>query len=352
VAGPGQSQIYPALEQAGIPVERLPVTGSITAWREDRRTVRALLRILREGDFDAAHAHGMKAGLLLRLAGKLTRVPVAYTPHCFAFISNEFRDDLRHPLLRRSLAINVERALGTITGRLICVSQFERSYADRLHIAPASRRRTIPNGVAMDRAAAPDPDLLAWRGDGLVFGAVSMLRQEKGLHHLIDVAALLGTEMPAVRLAIVGDGPEREDLAAGIQRAGVGDRIALFPFSGSSDPHLAALDGLLLPSDRFESLPIGVIEAMAFSLPVVGSRLGGVPELIADGESGVLVPPGNPEALAAAVKELASDSDRAAAMGRYGRRIAEERFSLERMINDLEREYLDLRRRSGKLSAP
>ncbi len=87
------------------------------------------------------------------MTGAPARLPVLYTPHCFAFISHEHREDLAHPKLRRAAVINAERALGLITARLVCVSGFERGFADRLHIAPAARRRTIPNGIALDRPA-------------------------------------------------------------------------------------------------------------------------------------------------------------------------------------------------------
>jgi glycosyltransferase involved in cell wall biosynthesis len=182
-----------------------------------------------------------------------------------------------------------------------------------------------------------------------------VLRIEKGLKHLVDAAGMLRTPPTGLRLAIVGDGVERDALARQIESSGVGDRIAMFPFSGRTDPHLAALDGVVLPSDSFEALPIGVIEGMAHSLPVIGSRIGGVPELISDGESGLLVPPGDPSALAAAIDEIAADPERAAAMGRRGRQIAEERYDLNRMVGEVERQYLEVsaRRTGGEaLSGP
>jgi glycosyltransferase involved in cell wall biosynthesis len=342
VAGPLESQIYPELESAGIPCERLPFVGTIVAPGPDRRAGSALRRIVSEGRFDAAHAHGVKAGVLLRATGALARLPVLYTPHCFAFISHEHREDLAHPRLRRTAVVNAERALGLITARLVCVSEFERGFADRLHIVPAARRRTIPNGIALDRPATPDPDLVAWRGDGQLFGSVSVLRWEKGLHNLIEVARMLDGTEADIRLAIVGDGPDAPELTRRIADAGVGDRIRLFPFSGSPDPHLAALDGLLLPSDVFESLPIGVIEGMAHSLPVIASDIGGLPELVQTGVDGILVPPGDPARLAEAVRQLAADPDQAAELGRRGRELVESRFRLERMTDELEREYLDV----------
>ena len=130
-------------------------------------------------------------------------------------------------------------------------------------------------------------------------------------------------------------------MARRIDAAGVGDRIRLFPFSGSPDPHLAALDAFLLPSDVFESLPIGVLEAMAHSLPVIASDIGGLPELVQSGADGVLVPPGDPGRLADAIRDLAADPDQAAELGRRARDLVESRFSLGRMTNALEREYLE-----------
>ena len=276
VAGPLESQIYPDLEGAGIPFERLDLVGTIIDRRRDPSAWWAMRRLLAEGDFDAAHAHGVKAGTLLRTAGPTVHVPVLYTPHLFALISNEHRDDIPHPRLRHAAVLSAERGLGLLTARLVCVSEFERGFANRLHIVPARRRRTIPNGVSLDRPPEPDPELVRWRGEGPLFGTVSVLRWEKGLRHLVDVAVILNERGSDVKLAIVGDGPERADLKRRIERAGVGERLRLFPFSGSSDPHLAALDGLVLPSDVFESLPIGVIEAMAHSVPVIASNLGGV----------------------------------------------------------------------------
>ena len=220
VAGPLESQIYPELESAGIPCERLPFVGTIVAPVADRRAGAGLRRIISEGDFDAAHAHGVKAGVLLRVTGALARLAVLYTPHCFAFISHEHREDLAHPKLRRSAVINAERVLGLLTARLVCVSEFERRFADRLHIVPAGRRRTIHNGISLDRPATPDPALVAWRGDGRLFGSVSALRWEKGLHHLIEVAGMLGRTETDVRLAIVGDGPEATGVGPADRRCG------------------------------------------------------------------------------------------------------------------------------------
>ncbi len=145
-----------------------------------------------------------------------------------------------------------------------------------------------------------------------------------------------------IRLAIVGDGPEAPALERRIFDAEVGDRIRLFPFSGSSDPHMAALDALLLPSDVFESLPIGVIEGMAHSLPVIASDIGGLPEVIQTGVDGL---PGPARGIRAARGSDQGPRRGPGSGGRArdgGRELVESRFSLERMIDELEREYLEV----------
>lgn len=343
-AGPEESPEYPRLERAGVRIKRLPFTGSITALGPDSRTARALLGLIREDRFDVAHAHGMKAGWVLRPVSAVARVPVVYTPHGFPFLFSEHRQDLRHPRLRRIMALDAERVLGLITARLICVSQAEREYADRWHIAASSRRRVVRHGLQVDSNCEPDAGLLDWKGDGVLWGTVSALRWEKGIGRLLDAAALLEDAPVDLRLAIVGNGPERDTIARRIEQEGLDRRIRLFPFSGRPEPHLLALDGFIQPSDRWEALGIALIEAMACGLPAIGSRLGGIPEVIDEDVTGILVPPGDPGALADAIRSLAGDPARAAEMGRLGRERAASSFGLARMADEIERIYLEVAR--------
>ena len=338
VAGPLESQIYPGLAEAGIEVRRLPFEGSIFAGGADWRAARGLRRLLAEESVDVAHGHGMKAGALLRTLWP-HRIPVVYTPHCFAFISNRYRSELRLRPLRQAITIGVEWALGRLTAALVCVSEFERREADRLHIARPARRHVIPNGVEVDDSAGADPELLAWRGEGLLFGQVSVLRWEKGMRHVVEAAELLRHAERAPRLAVVGEGPERPAVARMIEERGLSDRVRLFDWSGRVEPHLKALDCYLLPSDSFEALPIGGIEAMACGLPVIASRVGGVPEAVIDGETGLLVPPGDAPALAGAIQTLAADDSLRSRLAAAGRALARERFSLAGMVDRLERLY-------------
>jgi glycosyltransferase involved in cell wall biosynthesis len=338
VVGREKSAIRGPLDEAGVPYHALPFVGSIWAPGYDLSAIRGLRTLFKKGGFELVHAHGAKAGALSRLAGATARTPVVYSPHQFAFVANEYRDV---PRGRRTVTVGVERGLGPLTARLICVSKFELDQAAKVHVVRPDRRRLVYHGVEVDVTGEPDPQMLRWRGEGLLFGAVSALRAEKGHRRLVEAAALLA-DTPGVRIAIVGDGPEREALARQIAELGLDERVRLFPFSGRMEPHLLALDGFVLPSNQFEVFSIGTAEAMACGLPVVASGIGGVPEVVADGESGILVPPDDAQAIAAAIEVLAGDSQRREDMGRQGQAIARERFSLERMLDEFEAIYAEL----------
>lgn len=339
------SPVFDPLEALGVTVHRIPLVGSIRAPRADAAAMRELSRIMREGRFGVVHGHGMKAGALARLTGFRRRLPVVYSPHQFAFVANEFRP-LRHRRTRTAISVVAEQLLGSITARLICVSEFERRQAAQAHVVRASRRRVIYHGVDVDRDAPPDPGMREWAGEALLFGSVSALRAEKGLNHLVDAAALLrpghGSQ---VKVAIVGDGPEHDRLSERIESLGLADRVRLFAFSGRVEPHLMALDGFVLASHQFEVLSIGTIEAMACGLPAIATDVGGVPEVVADGDSGRLVPPGDPAAIASAISELAADSGMRARMGARGEEIARTKFRMSRMVDEIEALYLELVKR-------
>ncbi len=341
VAGAAENQIYEALGAAGVTVHRLPFVGNLVAPLTDARALIELIALLRRGGFEVAHAHGAKAGALLRLAGRFARVPVVYSPHQFAFVANEFRP-LRFPRFRRLLTVWIERLLGPLGSRLICVSEFELEAARRERIGPKDGRRLVYHGVEVDQSASADAEMLEWRGDGVLVGAVSALRTEKGLEYLVRAASDPRFGSGDVRFAIVGNGPERETLAAMIEREGLQGRVRLFPFSGAVEPHLKALDVFTLPSHLFEVLSIGTVEAMACSLPVVASAVGGVPEVVADGESGYLVPPADPGAMASAIARLTSDPALRTGFGERARQIAGSKFQLGRMIEEIESIYAEL----------
>ncbi|MDI6943340.1 glycosyltransferase family 4 protein [Microbacterium barkeri] len=216
-------------------------------------------------------------------------------------------EQARHrSLVHADTADAVARAVISDASLVTCVSEPVAAWARTQ--APAARIVVEPNGVDADRfATASRP-----AGRPFTVGFVGTLKPWHGTEHLVDAFALLTRRRPDARLVIVGDGPERAALKRRAVERGVADRTV---FTGAVDPadvpeQLAVLDAAVAPypahGDPYFS-PLKVLEYLASGAVVVASRVGQLPELVADGRTGLLVPPSDPEALAAALDRLAAD---------------------------------------------
>lgn len=331
VTGPADAVVRADLESAGARFEPIDLRGRFVAPGPDRRALDVLGVQLRDGGFDLVHAHGQKAGLLARLAARRADVPAIYTPHCLVY-----RTQVARPrpgaAARARLGLAMERALGRRTAAIVAVAEEERLAAVADGLAPKERVVTILNGVMVDGSATPDPELVAFRAEGPLLGFVSALRDQKGLATLLDALERLGADGQALRFAIVGNGPLREEVVRRLAGSALESSTRLVPFGGRSDPYLAALDGFVLPS-YWEGMPIALLEAMAMGLPAVASAVGGIPEAVVEGETGLLVPPRDAAALARALRQLAAmDAEERSRMGAAAAARARERFSVKRMV--------------------
>jgi glycosyltransferase involved in cell wall biosynthesis len=272
-----------------------------------------LRRLMRRERPQIVHASSSKAGVLGRLAGATTRVPIRFfTVHGWAFSAYSGLPSLLYRVADRLMA-----SLTTIT---ICVS--EKELAAGIDAGTCSAERSVVIHNAVDVAAAPrshhdrpTPRLIA----------VGRLKAPKDFVTLIRaLAALAGEEFEAL---IVGDGPDRDAVEAEIRNLGLENRVRL---AGERDdvPELLASSDVFVLSSRSEGLPVSVLEAMAGELPVVASDVGGVAELVVDGETGLLVPPGDEAALGQALGRLVQDRDLRRTLGAAGRARAEACFDL------------------------
>ncbi len=168
---------------------------------------------------------------------------------------------------------------------------------------------------------------------------VACLREEKRIDVLINAAPQILARFPDAHFLIAGDGTCRESLVALAGQLGITDRVTFLGHRDDVPAVLAQADMFVLPS-RSEALPNSVIEAMASGLPVVASRVGGIPELVDDGKTGYLVPPGDPNALADALARLLEDPRRSAELGRAGRIKIEQNYSFDRMVEQMETLYV------------
>lgn len=217
--------------------------------------------------------------------------------------------------------------------------------AEMLRPSGGAGQRTdvIPSGVDTDRFApgrdrAAAKSCLGLTPETVVIGTVGRLEPRKGTDTLLEAVAALGPEHPHAMLVVVGEGPLRGELGARAERLGIASRVRFLGDRADVDEILAALDVFVLPS-RTEGMSNALLEAMAMALPVVATAVGGTPEVIADGRSGLLVPADDPAAMAAAVGRVLADPARSNALGESARAVVEERYGARSMVRRLEGIY-------------
>jgi glycosyltransferase involved in cell wall biosynthesis len=307
IAGPLDARRYPG-------AHRLPLRPGYGAPREDAAAALGLARLLRRRRPDLVHTHSAKAGVIGRPVAAALRVPVVHSPHCFPFLT------LQYSARRRAFAERVERALAPLTRTILCVAEDERREALARGIAKPAKLAVVHNGVPACPAAEV-PGALAALGRP-VAATVSVLREQKRVDVFLDAAPLVFEQLAEARLAVIGNGPLRDEL-----RARADPRVAFIPFAPPMAGWLAGLDCFVLSSD-YEALPVAILEALACGVPQVATDVGGTREAVTS-ETGVLVPAADPVALAEGIVDvLANPGGRAEA----SRRRHTERFGLERMV--------------------
>ena len=314
------------LTEQGVTVETLGLEG-----RPSLSDARRLAQIIERERPDVVHAVMYQAIQLARMAKPLTTV-------AFKLVSSP-----RVNYRSRSLwTLLVDRWLKERDDLLIAECEASRGFLiNKLGYKPG-KVVTIRNGVDLAGWPASKIDrqkkrmeLRLGAGDVLV-GALGRLDRQKGFSTLIEAMSKL-KETP-LRCVILGDGPERARLEALIRKHRLEAFVWLLGEKDEIPSWLSAFDLYCLPS-LWEGLPNALLEAMALGLPVVASGVDGVPEAVTSGKDGVLVPPAKPAALAAALKALAFDAGRRAALGAAAKAAVSERFTLRRMIGEYERAY-------------
>ena len=285
---------------------------------------------------DIVHTNMAKAGLLGRVAARVTGVPVVvHTLH--GNVLRGYFDPFR------SFAfLMLERMLGRISTTIVTLSPRQTAETSALGIAPAAKLVEIPIGIDLDAFLRTEPGhLRAELGiadDALLVGIVARLVPIKAVHTFIDAAAHLAKARADVRFVVAGDGPLRPELEALAAARGLGDRCVFLGWRADLPSVYADLDVVVLTS-RNEGVPITLIEALAAARPVVATAVGGVPDLIADGESGFLVSPESPDETARAIAALLDSAALRIRMGRAGRARVNPAHDSTTLVRNMDRLY-------------
>jgi glycosyltransferase involved in cell wall biosynthesis len=313
VAAGGDGPLRTATEAAGQRFVELRHMRRSISPLHDVLGVLELVRLFRRLRPDIVHVNSSKAGVLGRLAGALARVPVrVFTVHGWGFKAFDG--------VARRVYLWADRLVRPLTTVVICVSRAD------LELGLRARTCTVERTVVIENAVDPTPFRRATRDGGpLQIVSVGRLKAPKDFVTLVRAVALV----EGVHLTVVGDGPDRPILERAVQTAGIGGRV---DFAGESHDLPAVFESadVFVLSSRSEGMPVSVLEAMSASLPVVATGVGGVPEIVTDGVTGLVVPPGDPTALAFALGRLSSDAELRRRLGEHGRLRVEREFSLER----------------------
>jgi glycosyltransferase involved in cell wall biosynthesis len=302
-----------ARESQHAPLVEMPMRG-----RFDLRVVKRLATLVRDEGYQLIHAHTPRTALVGSLAARRAGVPFVYHVH-----SPVGRDSARR--LMNWINALVERAALRDADRLIAVSPSVRDYMIGRGIA-AERVTCVPNGVpAASHTGDRCPPAGAW-----TLGSVALFRPRKGMEVLLEALAALQSRDVNVRLRAVGgfETPAYESaIHALAERLGLAGAIDWIGFTRGVNRELAKVDLFVLPSLFGEGLPMVVLEAMAAGLPVVASRVEGVPEAVAHRQTGLLVEPGSVSQLAGAVAEIIGGKIDYCALSRGAQRRHAELFS-------------------------
>ena len=289
-----------------------------------------LVRLLRRLAPDVVHAHLPVPGILARFLAPRGTV-VVYSEHSM-------------PSSHRTLTRIVNRASYGRNDLVVCVSVAVREAVEGY---PCRRVLTVPNAVARPQpsatAAAVRESLGVPPGEKLVVH-VGNVRRVKGQDNLVHATAALLQRRSDVRVVSAGaehGAGELDRLRALAVATGAGGHVTFLGLRQDVADLMNAADLVVNPSDS-EGLPLAVLEAMLLAKPIVATAVGGVPDLLPDGVCGLLVPPKDPAALAAAMERLLSDPELGAALGAAARRVAERDYALEGTVRTLEDAYAEL----------
>ncbi|MFA5373693.1 MAG: glycosyltransferase family 4 protein [Candidatus Omnitrophota bacterium] len=297
-----------------------------------------LYRVFRETGFDVVHTHTAKAGALARIAAYFAGVPaIIHTPHGHNFYG--YFNAFFSVLVRI-----IEKLLGCFTDRIMVLTELEKS--DHIKYRVANRGKLVLISQGLDLSGF-DPDnknnisvkeSLGISGNFLVAGFVGRLEPVKGPQYFIKAAKKILEKREGVKFVLSGEGSLRRELEEAVASWGLSEQIVFLGWQENIPGIMSAMDMLVLPSLN-EAVGIVLIEAQSLGIPVVASNVGGIPEVVKDGQTGLLVAQADPDALAQAMLKLLSDPALRRSMSGSALAWCRDRFKAEAMVDKVTRMY-------------
>lgn len=306
----------------GVPAEQMIIHRNV-----DVNLFSRLSKYIQKGGYDAVHTHLIHADLHGIIGARRAGVKTIFTT---GHNDDPFRRTLSIRLLQRFIWRRVTRG--------IAISEAIRQYMIKVEGAPFNKAVTIHYGLDLSKQHIGDGARSMIRTElGLppqapVFGSVCRLIEQKGLSDGLRAFWQVSRQSSEAHYVIIGDGPLRDELRQEVEGYGIGHRVHFLGWRSDAAQLMAGFDALIVPS-RWEGFGLVLLEGMAAKLPIVATKVSALPEIVVDGETGFLVPPGDVQALSQAMIDICEYPAQAHEMGLAGRKRLEEKFSAETMID-------------------
>ncbi len=319
-----------ARESSGLGVRTFPVP---LKSKFDFKSIFILRDFLRRGKFHIVHTEDVRSNLLGTIAAVMARIPIiVWTVHLLS-INRSIKEI--NPIKKR-IWISVDRTLARYVDKIITISEFNRKELIEKERIEPEKIVVIPNSINLDEFnrrinVAKKKEEFRINNREKVVGFIGRLNHQKGLVYLLEAAMVVTQSVSNVRFLIIGDGPKRAEFEERTKELGIAGKVLFAGFRDDVNELYPIFDITVLPS-LYEGLPIVPIESMGSGKPVVATQVAGTPEVVIDGETGVLVPPKDAESLAEAILQLLQDDALRRKMGKKGRELVKEKYSNERMV--------------------
>lgn len=315
-------EIFEELKGRGIDVEILDM--------RSHRDVLFFLRLykkIRKENIHLLHTHGCTATTLGRLAGIFAKTPVILSHMHSTYWTYTPRQLL------------IEKVLSLFTDKIVCCSQAVAGFAINMEKVKSNKLAVIYNGIDIKKYENHTPNDFSKKNEFSI-GCIASLSPHKGHRYLLEASKYVVDEIPdGVKFVLVGEGVLKKELEEYADMLGIRSHIEFKEPVLEIAPLLSSFDLVVLPSSEREGLGLAIIEAMAAGKPVIGTSIGGLPEVIEDGENGLLVPPRDASSLSKAILHIVNNREKARQMGEKGCAIVKDKYSAHEMMRKIENMY-------------